>query len=982
MSADKHKSHDSASKSALGRVSAAVDGGIVRAFTTLGGAVSSAPAKTVLLSLVVLGACLAGITQLENESRSEKLWVPSDGTDVQHLTEVSSSFAPGARRTTMYIVGKNADGAIAAGTNVLTEAALLETKEVLDAVYATKVTAAGEDGVEREWTFDDLCLRRGADCVRSSVLDAYDNDAAVISAVAAQPGGIGADLSAKEAAFTITPSFVALTLGGVAHEGGEDTGDIVTAAALRVEWSLDNRQYLTPSNEYIDPPAEAWELAAFDALGGQEDTQPWTTVVVLPEIPSVRRQEAGNAIRGDLAFVSVSIMLIVAYLVVQLGNCSRVGSRTWLALGGVAAAGMSLGVAYGVGAVISPATPIHTVLAFLVFGIAADDLFVIVNEYDLAAARYAASHGDRRPSSHAEISEVVGYALGHAGSSITVTSLTNAIAFFISANTILPALSSFCIWAAISIIAAFFFSVTFFTALLTYDARRQAAGRADCCPCCVVPASGDIEAPTNTSNRTGVSESADELHTDVAASPSESPVAAASDGAAPVVTQGCCGRKDGEIARGFIRDVYAPFLMRMPVKAVVLLVFVGLAAAGVYGTTQIETEFRQEWFLPGDSFLQDYYAVQREFFSDNGVPVGIYAKDIEPAAERQFLVDLREAVDNNRYIDAQVPVRDWFEAFTAYESAADKDVMAIDKATFDADLQAFVADPMHAAFAGDIVFDSNAPTRIKIMRWTAFYIGMSEAAEELAAMLTLTADVEMVASQHSLPQQAYPFAFAFTTWRQFEVIPEEAFNNCVTALIAVGAVLLVFIAKLRTALLVTVMIGFVLADVVGFMHYWGVFLDSVSVVQLALALGLSVDYSVHIAHAFGHKHGTRDERASAALTDMGVSVLNGAMSTFLAVCVLGASKSYIFVTFFKCFALTCVGGALHGLVLLPVLLSLLGGDAHDDVHADGDGPAASSSYVRPPTVPSQRRVSDSSADAGAVKVAMRTDAGELATHVG
>ncbi len=52
--------------------------------------------------------------------------------------------------------------------------------------------------------------------------------------------------------------------------------------------------------------------------------------------------------------------------------------------------------------------------------------------------------------------------------------------------------------------------------------------------------------------------------------------------------------------------------------------------------------------------------------------------------------------------------------------------------------------------------------------------------------------------------------------------------------------------------------------------------------------------------------------------------MNGAVSTFLAVAVLLFSKSYVFKTLAIQFALTVSLGVIHGLVLLPVLLSLFG----------------------------------------------------------
>ena len=61
-----------------------------------------------------------------------------------------------------------------------------------------------------------------------------------------------------------------------------------------------------------------------------------------------------------------------------------------------------------------------------------------------------------------------------------------------------------------------------------------------------------------------------------------------------------------------------------------------------------------------------------------------------------------------------------------------------------------------------------------------------------------------------------------------------------------------------------------------------------------------------------------------SIQDMGASVLNGALSTFLAVAVLLFSTSYVFKTLAIQFALTVGLGVVHGLVLLPVVLSLCG----------------------------------------------------------
>ena len=55
---------------------------------------------------------------------------------------------------------------------------------------------------------------------------------------------------------------------------------------------------------------------------------------------------------------------------------------------------------------------------------------------------------------------------------------------------------------------------------------------------------------------------------------------------------------------------------------------------------------------------------------------------------------------------------------------------------------------------------------------------------------------------------------------------------------------------------------------------------------------------------------------------MGPAVINGGITTFLAVILLCDSKSHAFITFFKVFFLTVVLGLFHAIVFLPILLGI------------------------------------------------------------
>ena len=174
----------------------------------------------------------------------------------------------------------------------------------------------------------------------------------------------------------------------------------------------------------------------------------------------------GSVIRGDVGLINAAFMIMVIYLVLNLGGlCHKVNSRALMALGcalSIVVAGAS---GYGISMWLGfPYTPVHGILPFVILGIGVDDSFVIMNAFD---------HTDPELPVPKRIAE----AISHAGVSIMVTSLTDFVAFAISVSSALPALSAFCMYAAFCILALFLLQIFFFAALATFDARRVAADR-------------------------------------------------------------------------------------------------------------------------------------------------------------------------------------------------------------------------------------------------------------------------------------------------------------------------------------------------------------------------------------------------------------------------------------------------------------------------------------------------------------------------
>merc|ERR1712110_916145 len=120
--------------------------------------------------------------------------------------------------------------------------------------------------------------------------------------------------------------------------------------------------------------------------------------------------------------------------------------------------------------------------------------------------------------------------------------------------------------------------------------------------------------------------------------------------------------------------------------------------------------------------------------------------------------------------------------------------------------------------------------------------------------------------------------------------------------------------------------------VVYFLGLWPILqweLDIYNVIFLIMAVGLSVDYTVHLLHAFNESNAPdRVERVQTALSTMGITVLSGALTTLLAALPLFFCQAIFFQRFGTFVFITIFLSIMLALFLLPPLLLLIGPTGH------------------------------------------------------
>lgn len=97
---------------------------------------------------------------------------------------------------------------------------------------------------------------------------------------------------------------------------------------------------------------------------------------------------------------------------------------------------------------------------------------------------------------------------------------------------------------------------------------------------------------------------------------------------------------------------------------------------------------------------------------------------------------------------------------------------------------------------------------------------------------------------------AFIWSFAFAGWETDEIITAELYRNMGLAMLCVFLTTLVLIANFKTCVMVLLCVVLTLVDVGGSMHFWNLTIDTVSCIDLVLAIGLCVDYAAHIGKEF------------------------------------------------------------------------------------------------------------------------------------
>ncbi|XP_046825496.1 patched domain-containing protein 3-like isoform X1 [Vespa crabro] len=902
--------------------------GVEHFFYALGSRIALQPQRWLIGSVMIILFCLGGLYWFRQEKSPLKLWIPPN-SDFVHDTEwFLSNFGEGQR----------VQNIILTGNDVLQPEVLVKLNEITKQVILTEVP-----GKRTFISWTDVCLKipsikahirkkRSTDpleddffeeepagklnvtefepavhadtelycniynslprsCFVLSILDIWEYNSDQIKKQTKE------DIIKKINTINISPTlghpmnFTDL-LGEITRD---ENGRIVSAKAIKTQFmvrvNFSNIDMDTFGNDagtadWATEEALKWESGFLRTLEeASMELKNWNnnnyqneTLELFYEAGRSFGDISSSTLFQDIDKLGIGILLMFFYVQFILSNFNWVEWRFCLTATGLLCVGGAFIISIGICSVIGiPYGPVHTSLPFMLLGLGVDDLFVMMASWE----QIHSFEENRKKALH----ERIGLTLGHAGSAICITSFTDVVAFIIGASTILPSLQSFCIYAAVGVLVTFLLQITFFVAFFTLDAKRIEGKRNGIIPCIV-----------------------HENHVMKIVDPNKA------------------------LSTKLIDRLYSRIVLTLPGKFIILLITIIAASIGIVGSYRLEQWFDPIWFLPKGTHLNNYIAARNQYFSQRGHSAYVFIGNIDYPSEYSKIMTLTSNLRNLSSVEQIESWPDHFANFVKKFYQADLTKDDIKREDFQRYLSKFLFSrtggkyQMNFRFDGKLVCGEDTP-KILIATIEFFFTKFSGPHQWIPAM-DLT---KQVARESGIDGFVTIWSKMFSTWVTDKLIAQEVLRNLILALICVMGTTAILIAEPQTCFWILLCVLLTLLNVCGFMYFWGLTIDIVSCIGLELAVGLSVDYAAHVAHAFLNasslekkKDQDRKIRTLIAIKHIGAAVAYGAGSTLLALSMLAFSDAYVFRAFFKIFLLVILFGLWHGLFLLPVVLSTIG----------------------------------------------------------
>ena len=722
-----------------------------------------------------------------------------------------------------------------------------------------------------------------------------------------------------------------LTVGGSGSGAWTGARSYSSVFYLDEQWSV--------GDETTNPSIE-WELAFIEFMSSYN--RPALLTSVHYQATRSFSDELLNVVEGDLLLLLPTAAIMVIYSTVMLRKSSPVkdARQSMLAASSVLSPLMATPAAWGLLGYFNMNMNVLRIMApFIALAVGIDNSFVMISFVERLEV-----------TAPTEVPQAVGKAMMEAGPAIFLTMATDVLAFSVATLSnvgMLKGFVNFCLLMSLALVLNYLLQITMYTALISLDLQRKLKKKAN------AESSGrsaDEKQKALTVGKSSVavsSASAWEPDSEAPAAPAqgqEEVGAHACDQPGDVAATAEANEANGEqisALRSFLGGAYSDWLSRPGVSLTIVLLAVAVLAISIYSATLADVGMPENYFLVDGAELAQWNDAHDRLFGGGLAPVSVivdtdYALPSHVAATEVLVTRLRARQD-------VVVVDSWLLAYVQWQSQVMSQMTAAGLPVTDdtTSLAAFLE--AAAVYRQDLTGHNGAAATslagVSLSRLVTFQVRLPQSTE-IAARLSQYESIIQEFSGLPFDTTVASPVFALHIGR-FERVRGMILTTLAFSIVAVFGALLLFILP-SAAAICTLNIVFVVGDVLGSVYYLGASFNAITFTTCVMAVGFCVDYSVHMIHFYSHASAAdASGKVRMALFLCGPEVLHGATTTLLGTCLLLAGNSYAFRVFARMTVAVILTGVVHGLVVMPAFLSLVGDrlSCHSSVGiSDGKAP--------------------------------------------
>eukprot|EP00095_Tigriopus_kingsejongensis_P010889 snap_masked-scaffold1216_size55193-processed-gene-0.1 protein:Tk10889 transcript:snap_masked-scaffold1216_size55193-processed-gene-0.1-mRNA-1 annotation:"hypothetical protein AaeL_AAEL001299" len=353
------------------------------------------------------------------------------------------------------------------------------------------------------------------------------------------------------------------------------------------------------------------------------------------------------------------------------------------------------------------------------------------------------------------------------------------------------------------------------------------------------------------------------------------------------------------------------------VQGLILSVWVIYLSISAYGATLVGHGLEPKNLLRRDSMVYNFFEHVVEDYHEYAYRVQIVILAKMDYSDPEVQLEIKLALDNFRLSPWMSNVssieENWLQVylespFSPNEAGGDD---------FIGNLKKFLDEFPTLPVVQNVKFD---PTGTRII--ASRFLLQSSSIKNSVQEQKLIQDLRRVAQESPLEIVIHNPTFILYDQSNHVVGSTSLSAACCT--LAMFLVALLLIPKVFSSCLIVIAIISILVGMMGSMYLAQINVDVISMINIIISIGFSVDFSAHITHHFiSSSEPDPNERIMSSLEAFGLPIIQSALSTILGVLPLFFINSYILQSFATMMTLVICLGALHGLVFLPVGLSVM-----------------------------------------------------------